>query len=790
MNLLTHFFSFLLLWSSVVFVADAQTINWQKSFGGSANDSATAVLAVADGYIIAGNTFSADGDVGSNNSNSLDVWLAKLTTTGTLAWKKSISGSRFDHVHAITAGPDGTFVITGTTHSVDGDMAGFNLMYGGYYSFLWLMKFSSTGELIWKQYVDSGRWNAAYAIMPDVFGQDGYLVAGSYYCGGCQSGNDFYTNVFDQSGNRTGIGTWPGGRGDDQAYGLTPAPAGGYLAVGKGSSPTFLWDSSTPSANNRGGYDVWLKRSGLNSYYWLKSFGGSGDDIAYATVATGDGGFVIAGYTSSTDGDVTGSHGGKDAWVLKVNKEGNLVWQKTLGGSGDDIATAMIITPAGDLLIAGTTASTNGDVQGNHGGTDGWVVKLTGAGDIVWQKTLGGSGDEGFLAIAQAPNGQYVLTGYAGPADGDVQGNHGQSDMWVVTLSDIPLRLLPPGYDCATGKLTFNTTGGNGFPVQFMAIGVTAWTTSTTATIETGVRLDPNSQPITVFARQNDRIISRVFDYKTICNGGNQAPVFTGVIPELATQVGQPFAYTLNPSLVTDPEGGTLTLTATGLPQGLTLSGGVFSGTAIRSGRFSVTLTATDPQGASASLPVTIQVLPEAGAAPLLLLDPLYNCATGQLTFRTSGGNGSPVQFMAVGVTPWTDNPVQALDDAVRLDPNSQPVTLFARQNDVFVSRRFDFRNYCSGAARRPSSLEERLTVTVLENPVHDKQTVFDINGAAGQPVMVRIVTMEGQVVSQQQIERASVQQRVTLPVGNAPGIYLLQVQTPDRQLSVRILTR
>ncbi|OIN60749.1 T9SS type A sorting domain-containing protein [Arsenicibacter rosenii] len=787
MKRLKKLFSFILLWSSAVFVAGAQTINWQQSFGGSQNDSATAVLAVADGYIIAGNTLSGDGDMGSNNNNSLDVWLAKLTTTGTLVWKKTISGSKYDHVHAITAGPDGTFVITGTTNSVDGDMVGFNVMYGGYYSFLWLMKFSSTGDLIWKQYIDSGRWNAAYAIMQDPNG--GYIVAGSYYCGGCQSGNDFYTNSFNEAGTRTGTGTWPGGRGDDQAYGITAAPAGGYLAVGKGNSTGFSWDSSTPSANNRGGYDVWLKRLGTGDFYWLKSVGGSGDDIAYSAVATGDGGFVVAGYTTSTNGDVTGNHGGKDAWVFKVNKDGNLVWQKTLGGSGDDIASSVISTPGGELLIAGTTASANGDGTGNHGGTDAWVIKLNGSGEILWQKTLGGSGNDGFLTGTQDPNGQYLLTGYSNSTDGDVTGNHGQSDYWVVSLSDVPLRLRPPAYDCTTGKLTFRTTGGNGFPVQFMAIGVTPWTTSTTATVEPGVRLDPNSQPVTIFARQNDRIVSHVFDFKTLCNGGNQAPFFSGSLPELTARVGQPVSYRLQPGLVTDPEGNQLSLTAAGLPQGLTLSDWVIAGTPTLSGRFFGTFTATDPQGASATLPVIIQVLPEAGAAPLQLLDPLYDCTTGQLTFRTSGGNGTPVQFMAIGVTPWTGNPVQFLDPGVRLDPNSQPVTLFARQNDVFVSRSFPFRNYCTGrGAASPESAS--LTVTVLENPVADSRAVFDITGATGQPVQIRIVTMQGQVVSQQQLNQATLRQRVTMPVGSLPGVYLLQVQTPGQQASVRLLKR
>ena len=766
----------------------AQTINWQKALGGTANDTATAILATTDGgYIIAGNTFSTDGDVSGTNTLSQDIWVVKLTSAGTVAWKKTFGGSKDDHVNAITAGPDGSFVLTGITNSSDGDMSDFHTMYSGYYNYLWLFKLSSTGDVIWKQYMDTGRWNYAYAIVQNPAG--GYTISGAYFCGGCQSGNDFYVATFDEAGNRIGSSTWPGGRGDDRAYAITYASGGGYLAAGWGNSTSLSWDSFT-SANNRGGFDIWLKRSGPNDYYWIKTFGGSGNEYSTAVAATTDGGFIVAGYTTSTDGDVLGNHGGKDAWVFKVNKDGTIVWQKTLGGSANDVANAILLTANGDILVAGSTTSTDGDVAGNHGNEDGWVVKLSAAGNLLWQKTLGGSANDGALAITQSANGQYVLAGYTASTDGDVAGNHGQADYWVVNLSDVPLELLAPSYNCATGLITFTTQGGNGSPIEFMAIGVTPWTTNPSATIEEGVRQDPNSDPIRLFARQNGQVISRMFDFKTFCNGGNQAPVWHGPVPMQTGQVGQPFSYSLSKSLFTDPEGGELSLVANELPPGLYLdaAGWVITGLPTQSGQYLITLTATDPNGTSGTGQFTMLILPAEGTGYLQLTEPLYNCSTGQLTFQTTGGNNTAIEFMAIGVTPWTTNPVQTIELGVRLDSNSQPITLFARQNGIIVTRTFDFRASCQTPGRQLTPSDNDLSVTLLGNPVSDQRVMFEIRGAVGQPVQIRLMSMQGQLISQQRIDRAVPGQRASLLIGSIPGIYLLHIETPSKQLSMRVL--
>ena len=103
---------------------------------------------------------------------------------------------------------------------------------------------------------------------------------------------------------------------------------------------------------------------------------GGDDDVAYSVAVTPDGGYIVAGYTESNSGDVSGNHGSIDFWVVKLDGEGNIVWQKCLGGSGDDYADSVAVMPDGGYIVAGYTESNNGDVSGNHGEDDFWIVKL------------------------------------------------------------------------------------------------------------------------------------------------------------------------------------------------------------------------------------------------------------------------------------------------------------------------------------------------------------------------------------------------------------------------------
>ncbi|MCD6594166.1 hypothetical protein J7L68_00615, partial [bacterium] len=105
---------------------------------------------------------------------------------------------------------------------------------------------------------------------------------------------------------------------------------------------------------------------------WQRSLGGSDLDYAYSLQQTTDGGFIVAGGSASNDSDVSGNHGSSDYWVVKLNSVGEIVWQRTLGGSSDDCATSLQQTTDGGFIVAGGSASNDGDVSGNHGSSDYW----------------------------------------------------------------------------------------------------------------------------------------------------------------------------------------------------------------------------------------------------------------------------------------------------------------------------------------------------------------------------------------------------------------------------------
>jgi hypothetical protein len=165
-----------------------------------------------------------------------------------------------------------------------------------------------------------------------------------------------------------------------------------------------------------------------------KSLGGSNTDQAEAICALPDGGSLVAGNTRSTDGGVFGNHGGTDIWLVNLNSVGNVQWKKAYGGSGNDDVYSIQQTRDRGYAMAGKALSNNWDVSGNHGDYDAWVVKLDSIGAIQWQKCFGGTGWEEAKSIKPTNDGGYVFTGFATSVDGDLTQNKGSFDLWVVKL--------------------------------------------------------------------------------------------------------------------------------------------------------------------------------------------------------------------------------------------------------------------------------------------------------------------------------------------------------------------
>ena len=227
-----------------------------------------------------------------------------------------------------------------------------------------------------------------------------------------------------------------GGGGNDQAYSMIPTKDGGSIFVGL----SYSTDGDVSGTINHGFADIWVvKMSATNLIEWQKQLGGSGYDNAANVVQTSDGGYTILGSTTSNDGDVRGSHvdstNTSDIWLVKLSMQGDIQWQKCYGGTKHEIAGALIKTTDGGYLITGTTESNDGDVRGNHGYRDGWVVKINALGVIQWQKCYGGASGDEFVCGTQTNNGSYAVSGRTSSVDGDVSGNHGSGDIWVVKLS-------------------------------------------------------------------------------------------------------------------------------------------------------------------------------------------------------------------------------------------------------------------------------------------------------------------------------------------------------------------
>jgi len=178
---------------------------------------------------------------------------------------------------------------------------------------------------------------------------------------------------------------------------------GGYIAI------AFAQD-----------YDV-IKFDENFNITWNKTYGGSSSDYAGSIIQTLDGGYMVIGNSESNDGNVTGNHGDSDIWVCKLDGSGNLSWQKSYGGSnieGVGKETSLLQTIDGGYMFMGYTQSEDGDVSINKGEFDAWLVKINSSGDILFEKTFGGSENDYGRQIISTDSNFTVSLG-ATSADGD-----------------------------------------------------------------------------------------------------------------------------------------------------------------------------------------------------------------------------------------------------------------------------------------------------------------------------------------------------------------------------------
>ncbi|MFN8361159.1 MAG: choice-of-anchor D domain-containing protein [Candidatus Kapaibacterium sp.] len=353
-----------------------------------------------------------------------------IGTSPTIEWQRSLGGSGYDAAFSIQQSTDSGYIVAGYSTSNDGDVT----TNQGIYDY-WVVKLSQLGAIEWQKSLGGGGSDKARSIQQCTDG--GYILAGySQSNNGDVSGNHGDYDYWVVKLSPVGALEWQiplGGSKEDWAQSIQQCTDGGYIVAG------FSGSKDGDVSGNHGDTDFWVvKLSPLSTIEWQTSLGGDWGEAAYSIQQSTDGGYIVAGYSQINNGDVTGNHGNKDNWIVKLSPLGALEWQKSLGGSGIDYAQSIQLSADGGYIVAGYSQSNNGDLTDNHGGFyDYWIVKLSSLGTIEWQKSLGGSGIDYGQSIQQSADGGYIVAGYSSSNDGDVTGNQGMNDFWVVKLSHL-----------------------------------------------------------------------------------------------------------------------------------------------------------------------------------------------------------------------------------------------------------------------------------------------------------------------------------------------------------------
>lgn len=354
-------------------------ITFEKSFGGTDHEYGRCVRQTTDGgYVVAGYTSS-----GSN-----DVYILRTNEGGTTIWSRTFGGTGYDYGQSVDLTENGGLIIAGYTNST------------GNYD-VYLLRTDGNGNELWNRTFGGAGSDVGYCVRSVSDG--GVVIAG--YTNSFGAGlSDVYLLRTNGNGDTVWTKTF-GGTDYDYGQSVEQTGDGGFVVAG------YTYSSGAGVA------DVYLLRTDADgNALWTKTFGGTQYDYGQSVVQTSDGGFVIVGYTNSFGA------GSYDMYLLKTNENGNMLWSRTFGGTASDIGQSVQQTEDGGFIIAGYTSSFGA------GGYDVYLLRTDGNGNELWYRTFGGANSDYSLSVRQTTCGGFVVTGYT-----NVSGNY---DVYVIKTDE------------------------------------------------------------------------------------------------------------------------------------------------------------------------------------------------------------------------------------------------------------------------------------------------------------------------------------------------------------------
>ncbi len=350
------------------------------------------MIATSDGGVLLGG-YSRSGQNGNKSApnTGIDYWVVKIDGNGSLVWDKTFGGTGGNFLSSMVSTSDG------------------GVLLGGY---------SNSDQ--------SGNKSAPNQVKS----------------GSGTEGEDYWVVKIDGNGNKVWDKTF-GGSDSDNLSSMIATSDGGFL-LGGSSTSGQNGNKSAPKLSNGRNTDYWVvKIDGSGNKVWDKTFGGTDINELSSMITTSDGGFLLGGSSSSgNDGNKSAPNRGTvindDYWVVKIDGNGNKVWDQTFGGTGFDALSSMTATSDGGFLLGGySRSSQNGNKSTpNKGSADYWIVKVDRSGNIVWDQTFGGTGFDGLHSMIAISDGGFLLGGYSDSGQGDDKSDtkRGEDDYWVVKI--------------------------------------------------------------------------------------------------------------------------------------------------------------------------------------------------------------------------------------------------------------------------------------------------------------------------------------------------------------------
>ena len=364
---------------TIPFVGFGQS--WEKTFGGIGNDEGYSVQQNTDGgYIVCGRTKS----FGNGYS---DIYLIKTDGNGDSLWTKVLGGVVSERGYSVQQTNDGGYIVCGYSNSF-----GNGLLHDFY-----LIKVDGNGNQLWDQVFTQSHESSGKSIEQTIDG--GYILCGSKRS--TTNGiNDVYLIKTDENGVEQWSEDYGSGSYSEIGYSVQQTIDEGYIITG------------VKENIDQGTSDIYLVKTDENgNYLWNKTIGGVNSDESYSVQQTTDEGYIISGWTESS------GNGNKDVYLVKTDDNGDSLWTKTFGGTGNDEGKSVQQTNDGGYIITGSTQSFG------NGGYDVWLIKTDENGDTLWTKTFGGSNWDFGYSVQQTTDGGYIITGSTlsfGNGGGDV----------------------------------------------------------------------------------------------------------------------------------------------------------------------------------------------------------------------------------------------------------------------------------------------------------------------------------------------------------------------------------